>query len=144
MRRREFIAGLGSATAWLRGAWGTSPDFSDGAPGRIEAEINARPCGRIDGDPHARPRRGAWPDGFKRQLDLLYAGVAADLVRATAQEIGGAFDDLGRRDRRNAELVQRGECIDGGADEAGARCPTHLVGIAARLLQVGAINHHLG
>jgi hypothetical protein len=52
-------------------------------------------------------------------------------VPATAQEIDGAFDDLGRRDRRNAELVQRRKCIDGGADEAGARCPTHLVGIAA-------------
>jgi hypothetical protein len=40
------------------------------------------------------------------QMALGDAGVAADLARATAQEIDGAFDDLGRRDRRNAELVQ--------------------------------------
>jgi hypothetical protein len=35
------------------------------------------------------------------------------------------------------------ECIDSGADEACARCPTHLFGIAASLLQVRAIHHHL-
>jgi hypothetical protein len=69
--RRRGCAALGGASGEVAH---TSPDFADGAPGRIEAEINARSRGRIDGDAHARPRRGARPDGFKRQLDLLYAG----------------------------------------------------------------------
>jgi hypothetical protein len=67
--------------------WGQLPHVrmpDNGAPVWIEAQIDARPWGRIDGDAHAGPRSGAWPNGLKRELDLLDAGVAADLVRATA------------------------------------------------------------
>src|SRR6516164_7606861 len=89
MRRREFIAGLGSAAAWPLAV-------------RAQQGERVRRIGILTGleenDPEAKPRLSAftqaladlgWSDGCNVRMDLRWAGDDINRMRALAQELVG-------------------------------------------------------
>jgi putative ABC transport system substrate-binding protein len=94
MRRREFIAGLGSAAAWPVVARAQQPD-------------RVRRIGVLSGgsenDPELKPRRSAftqalaelgWIDGRNVRMDLRWGDGDINRIRALAQELVGLQPDI--------------------------------------------------
>ena len=94
MRRREFIAGLGSAAAWPLVARAQQGD-------RVR-----RICvltGFDENDPLAKARISAftqaladlgWTDGRNARMDLRFGGSDINRIRAIAQELVGLRPDI--------------------------------------------------
>jgi putative tryptophan/tyrosine transport system substrate-binding protein len=94
MRRREFIAGLGSATAWPLAA-------------RAQQIDRVRRLGVLMGadenDPEAKGRFSefmkelaelGWTDGRNLQIDIRWAGANADRARVYAKELVALEPDV--------------------------------------------------
>jgi putative ABC transport system substrate-binding protein len=94
MRRREFIAGLGSAAAWP-------------LVGRAQQRERVRRVGVLmfgeENDPVWKPRLSAftqaladlgWTDGRNVRMDLRWHGDDASRIRALAQELVGLRPDI--------------------------------------------------
>ena len=94
MRRREFIAGLGSAAAWPLAARAQQGDrvrrigvlmpFDEHDPG-----ANAR----VSAFTQALANLG-WTDGRNVQMDLRWGGGDTNRIRAFAQELVGLQPDI--------------------------------------------------
>jgi putative ABC transport system substrate-binding protein len=94
MRRREFIAGLGSAAAWPVVAWAQQGD-------RVR-HIGVLMSGN-ENDPVQKPRLSAftqaladlsWTDGRNVRMDLRWHGFDINRIRALAQELVGLQPDI--------------------------------------------------
>jgi putative ABC transport system substrate-binding protein len=94
IRRREFIAGLGSAAAWPLAA-------------RAQQGDRVRRIGVLSGgnenDPELKPRRSAftqalaelgWIDGRNVRMDLRWGGGDINRIRALARELVGLQPDI--------------------------------------------------
>jgi putative ABC transport system substrate-binding protein len=94
MKRRAFIAGLGSAAAWPVVA-------------RAQQDNRIRRIGVLSGgnenDPELKPRRSAfaraladlgWIDGRNVRMDLRWGGGDISRIRALAQELVGLQPDI--------------------------------------------------
>jgi putative tryptophan/tyrosine transport system substrate-binding protein len=94
MRRREFIAGLGSTAAWP-------------AVARAQQDARMRRIGVLmpfdENDPEGKRRFSAftqaladlgWTDGRNVRIDLRWAGGDTDRIRALAQELVGRQPDI--------------------------------------------------
>ena len=94
MKRREFIAGLGSAAAWPLAA-------------RAQQGDRVRRIGVLmpgdENDPVAKPRLSAftqaladlgWTDGRNVRMDLRWGGGDINRIRALAQELVGLQPDI--------------------------------------------------
>ena len=94
MRRREFIAGLGSAAAWPLVA-------------RAQQGDRVRRIGVLmavdENDPVSKPRVSAftqaladlgWTDGRNVRMDLRWGGTDINRIRALAQELVGLQPDI--------------------------------------------------
>ena len=94
MRRRTFIAGLGSAAAWPVEA-------------RAQQGDRVRRIGALmpweENDPEGRRRHSAfiqaladlgWTDGRNVRIDLRWAGGDINRIRALAQELVGLRPDI--------------------------------------------------
>jgi putative ABC transport system substrate-binding protein len=94
MRRRQFIAGLGSAAAWPLAA-------------RAQQGDRVRRIGLLmfgdENDPVMKPRVGAftqaladlgWADGRNVRMDLRWHGGDINQIRALAQELVGLKPDI--------------------------------------------------
>jgi putative tryptophan/tyrosine transport system substrate-binding protein len=94
MRRREFIAGLGSATVWPLAA-------------RAQQGVRVRRIGVLmvldENDPAAKRRLSAftqaladlgWTDGRNVRMDLRWHGDDTNRIRAHAQELVGLQPDI--------------------------------------------------
>src|SRR3984893_4422809 len=95
MRRREFIAGLGSAAAWPLAADAQQPD-------RVR-RIGVLMPGDDENDPVFKPRVSAfkqaladlgWTDGRNVRMDLRWYADDIDRIRAHAQELVGLQPDI--------------------------------------------------
>jgi putative ABC transport system substrate-binding protein len=94
MRRREFIAGLGSAAAW--------PFFARAEQGdRVQRVGVLMPYD--ESDPTSKRRVSAftqaladlgWTDGRNMRIDLRWAGGDTNRIRALAQELVGLQPDI--------------------------------------------------
>ena len=93
IRRMEFIAGLGSAVAWPLVARGQQGDAR-----RIGVLM-----GRDEDDPVVKTIISAftqalaelgWTDGRNVRMDLRWAGVDINRIRALAQELVGLQPDI--------------------------------------------------
>ena len=94
MRRREFIAGLGSAAAW--------PVLAHAQQGDPIRRIGVLITGD-ENDPQAKARISAftqalaelgWTDGRNVRMDLHWDGGDINRIRAFAQELGGLQPDI--------------------------------------------------
>jgi putative ABC transport system substrate-binding protein len=94
MRRREFIAGLGSAAAW--------PVVARAQQGERVRRIGVLMPGN-ENDPVYKPRVSAftqalaglgWTDGRNVQMDLRFAGGDIGRIRALARELAGLQPDI--------------------------------------------------
>ena len=94
MRRREFIAGLGSAAAW--------PVVARAQQGDRVRRIGVLIPGD-ENDPSMKPRVSAftqaladlgWADGRNVRMDLRWAGDDINRIRAIAQELVGLQPDI--------------------------------------------------
>src|SRR6516162_1598961 len=94
LRRREFIAGLGSAAAW--------PVAVRAQQGDRVRRIGVLLAGD-ENDPIAKPRISAftqaladlgWTDGRNVRIDLRLAGGDINRIRALAQEVVGLQPDI--------------------------------------------------
>jgi putative ABC transport system substrate-binding protein len=94
MRRREFIAGLGSAAAWPRGARAQQPD-------------RVRRIGVLMGAEEDDPQRKGWlsafteglaglgwTDGRNLRIDVRWAGENVDRMRMLAKELADLQPDV--------------------------------------------------
>jgi putative tryptophan/tyrosine transport system substrate-binding protein len=94
MRRRDFIAGLGSAAAWS-------------AVAQAQQGERVRRIGMLmpydENDPVAKPRVSAftkaladlgWTDGRNVRMDLRWGGGDTNRIRALAQELVGVQPDI--------------------------------------------------
>jgi putative tryptophan/tyrosine transport system substrate-binding protein len=95
MRRREFIAGLGSAAAWPLAARAQRPE-------RVRRICVLMP-GDNENDPVFKPRLSAftqalaelgWTDGRNVRMDVRWYGNDNTLARALAQELVGLQPDI--------------------------------------------------
>jgi putative tryptophan/tyrosine transport system substrate-binding protein len=95
MRRREFIAGLGSAAAWPLAAWAQR--------GERLRQIGVLIGGADENDPLWKPRLSAftqalagfgWTDGDNVRIDLRWGGADINRIRALAQELVGLQPDI--------------------------------------------------
>jgi putative ABC transport system substrate-binding protein len=95
IRRREFVTGLGGAAA----AWPLAV--------RAQQSDRVRRVGALmtydENDPEAKPRYSAftqalgdlgWTDGRNVRIDLRWAGVDINRIRAVAQELVGEQPDI--------------------------------------------------
>ena len=94
MRRREFIAGLGSAAAW--------PVLARGQQGDRVRRIGVLQGGD-ENDPVQKTRLSAftqaladlgWTDGRNVRIDLRWGGDDTNRIRALAQELVGLQPDI--------------------------------------------------
>ena len=94
MKRREFIAGLGSAAAW--------PVVARAQQGDRVRRIGAL-NGANEDDPEGKLRYSAfiqalaglgWTDGRNMRMDLRWGGGDANRIRALAQELVGLQPDI--------------------------------------------------
>ena len=94
MKRRTFIAGLGSAVAW--------PLAANAQQGDRVRRIGVL-MGSDENDPVFKPRLSAftqalaglgWTDGRNVRLDVRYAGGDSNRIRAFAQELVGSQPDI--------------------------------------------------
>jgi putative tryptophan/tyrosine transport system substrate-binding protein len=94
MRRREFIAGLGSAAAW--------PGVARAQQGDRVRRIGVLVSGN-ENDPVYKPRVSAftqaledlgWTDGRNVRMDLRWHGDDANWIPALAQELVGLKPDI--------------------------------------------------
>jgi putative tryptophan/tyrosine transport system substrate-binding protein len=94
MKRRQFIAGLGSAAAWPLMARAQQPERMR----RLGVHI-----GLDENDPLVKPRLSAftqaladlgWTDGRNVRIDLRWGGEDIDPMRALAQELVGLQPDI--------------------------------------------------
>ena len=94
MRRRTFIAGLGSAAAWPVVARAQQPERVR----RIGVLIGSQ-----ENDPLGKPRISAftqafadlgWTDGRNVRMDLRWAGPDINRIRVLAQELVGLQPDI--------------------------------------------------
>jgi putative ABC transport system substrate-binding protein len=94
MRRREFIAGLGSAAAWPVGARAQQPERMR----RIGVLI-----GGDENDPEAKLSYSAWTQGLAGlgwtdvrnvRMDVRWGGGDNNRIRALAQELVGSQPDI--------------------------------------------------
>jgi putative ABC transport system substrate-binding protein len=94
MKRREFIAGLGSAAAWPIAARAQQRERTRRVGVLIGADEN---------DPVWKPRVSAftqalaglgWMDSRNMRIDFRWYGDDADLIRARAQELVGLQPDI--------------------------------------------------
>jgi putative ABC transport system substrate-binding protein len=94
MRRREFIAGLGSAAAW--------PVVTRAQPGDRMRRIGVFMPGN-ENDPVWKPRLSAftqaladlgWVDGRNVRMDFRWAGGDSNRIPALAQELVGLRPDI--------------------------------------------------
>ena len=94
MKRREFIAGLGSVAAWPVVAWAQQPARMR----RIGVLI-----GGNENDPQWKPRLSAfmqaladlgWTDGRNVRMDVRWYGDGINRIRALAQELVGLQPDI--------------------------------------------------
>ena len=94
MRRRQFIAGLGSAAAW--------PVVGRAQQGDRERRIGVV-LTRDENDPSFKPLLSAftqalaelgWTDGRNVRMDIRWAGVDINRIRAVAQELVGLRPDI--------------------------------------------------
>src|SRR6516225_7725937 len=94
MKRRQFIAGLGSAAAWP-------------IVGRAQQAERVRRIGALmpfdENDPEGKRRYSAftqaladlgWTDGGNLRVDLRWAGGDINRIRALAQELVGLQPDI--------------------------------------------------
>ena len=94
MRRREFIAGLGSAAAW--------PLAARAQQGERMRRIGVLMPSR-ENDPEQKLRFSAfaqaladlgWTDGRNARIDLRWGGADINRIRALAQELVGLQPDI--------------------------------------------------
>src|SRR5258708_388560 len=94
MRRREFIAGLGSAAAWPLGAWAQGPDRGR----RIGVLLNAG-----GDDPESQTRLGAflqalallgWTIGRNVGVDIHWGTTDAAEIHKHATELAALAPDV--------------------------------------------------
>jgi putative ABC transport system substrate-binding protein len=94
MRRREFIAGLGSAAAWPLAVWAQQAD-------RVWRIGVLMP--NDEKDPAWKPILSAftqaltdlgWTDGRNVRMDIRWAGVDINRIRALARELVGLQPDI--------------------------------------------------
>ena len=94
IRRRDFIAGLGSAVAW--------PVVARAQQGERMRRIGLLMTGD-ENDPELKPRRSAftqalaelgWIDGRNVRMDLRWAGADINRIPALAQELVGLRPDI--------------------------------------------------
>jgi putative tryptophan/tyrosine transport system substrate-binding protein len=94
MRRRAFIAGLGSAAAWPVVAWGQQAERMR----RISVLTGAD-----ESDPAAKARISAfiqaladlgWADGRNARMDLRWGGADANRIRTLAQDLVSLHPDI--------------------------------------------------
>jgi putative ABC transport system substrate-binding protein len=94
VKRRTFIAGLGSATAWPLAAWAQQD-------GRVRRIGVLRP--NDENDPLAKAQVSAfaqaladlgWIDGRNMRMELRWGGGNIDRIRALAQELVGLQPDI--------------------------------------------------
>ena len=94
IRRREFIAALGSAAAW--------PLAARAQQGNRMRRIGVLLAGD-ENDPVTKPRLPAftqaladlgWADGRNVRIDLRWGGVDINRIRALAQELVGLQPDI--------------------------------------------------
>jgi putative ABC transport system substrate-binding protein len=95
IRRREFIAGLGSAAAWPLAAWAQQPE-------RVR-RIGVLTAGGDVNDPVYGPFLSAftqaladlgWTDGRNVRIDLRSGGADPNSIRALAHELVGLQPDI--------------------------------------------------
>src|SRR5215831_3730397 len=94
MGRREFIAGLGGATAWPFASWAQQGERVRRIGVLVPGDEN---------DPVAKTRLSAftqaladlgWTDGRNVRMDLRWAGSDTNRIRALAQELVGLQPDI--------------------------------------------------
>src|SRR6516162_6634050 len=111
MRRREFIAGLGSAAAWPVSAWAQQGDRVR----RIGMLIS-----RDEYDPEGKRRHSAftqaladlgWTDGRNMRMDLRWGGSDSNRMRALAQELVGLQPDIILADGTPATVALQRETL---------------------------------
>jgi putative tryptophan/tyrosine transport system substrate-binding protein len=136
MRRREFIAGLGSAVAWPLAA-------------RAQQGERVRHIGVLmtddENDPDQKPRVSAftqaladlgWTDGRNVRVDLRWGGNDINRIRALAQELVGLQPDIIVTNGTPAAVAIQRETRTIPIVFAGASDPVAR-GIVARLKQPG-------
>jgi putative tryptophan/tyrosine transport system substrate-binding protein len=109
MRRREFIVGLGAAGAWPLAA-------------RAQQGDRVRRIGVLmpfdENEPVAKARLAAftqaladlgWSDGHNVRMDLRWAGLDTDRIRAFAQELVGPQPDIIVTESTPATVALQGE-----------------------------------
>jgi putative ABC transport system substrate-binding protein len=95
MRRREFIAGLGSAATWPVVAPGQQPGDRLRRVGVVMRGGENDPDGRSDLAAFAQSLAGlGWTDGRNVRIDVRWAGPDVNRVRPFAQELVGLQPDV--------------------------------------------------
>src|SRR5260370_27299883 len=93
MRRREFIAGLGSAAAWPLAARAQQGERLRRI-GVLMLDENDR-GGRLRYTALTQALAGlGWPDGRNVRMDLRWGGSDINRIRAHAQEVVGLQPDI--------------------------------------------------
>jgi putative tryptophan/tyrosine transport system substrate-binding protein len=94
MRRREFIAGLGGATAWPLAARAQQPERMRRIGVLMSYDEND-PLGKIRYSAFTQALVDlGWADGRNVRMDLRWAGGATNRMRALAQELVGLQPDI--------------------------------------------------
>src|SRR6516225_9991046 len=93
MRRREFIAGLGSAAAWPVVARAQQPDRMRRVGVLTGADENDPVSNDLTWFTQALADLG-WTDGRNLRIDLRWAGGDINRFRALAQELVGLQPDI--------------------------------------------------
>jgi putative tryptophan/tyrosine transport system substrate-binding protein len=94
MRRREFIAGLGSALAWPLAVWAQQPDRMRRIGVLMSFDENDRE-GKLRYSALTQALGGlGWPDGRNVRMDLRWGGSDTNRTRALAQELVGLQPDI--------------------------------------------------
>src|SRR6516162_1193423 len=94
MKRRAFIAGLGSAAAWPLAAWAQQPERMRRVGALLPGDEN---------DPLAKARISAftqaladlgWTNGRNMRIDLRWVGDDVNRIPVLAQELVGLQPDI--------------------------------------------------
>ena len=94
MRRRQFIAGLGSAAAWSMAARAQQADRMRRMGVLVSGDENdPEPKRRVSAFTQALADLG-WTDGRNVRMDLRWTGADINRIRAVAQELVGLHPEM--------------------------------------------------